>query len=131
MTVAPQLDFDFIIIVGRTPEVGGGASRLRLPCAPLHPVERQSIAGEVTGRGGAEVASERRWAVQSRGPVVGPSPDEQAQQDLEDMRAELLHEIQDGDEAKDEQVEAVSLQVARVRRWPGKRARALQTIPAT
>jgi hypothetical protein len=64
-------------------------------------------------------------------PVVGPSPDEQAQRDLEDMRTELLHEIQDGDEMEDEQVEVVSLQVARVRRRPAKQVRALQTIPAT
>ena len=49
--------------------------------------------------------------MKSAGAVVGPSPDEQAQQDLEDMRAELLHEIQDGDEAEDERVEVVSLQV--------------------
>lgn len=67
--------------------------------------------------------------MKSREPVVGPSPDEQAQQDLEDLRAELLHEIQDGDEMEDERVEAVSLQVARVRRWPYSRSRALQTSP--
>ncbi len=68
--------------------------------------------------------------MKSRRPVVGPSPDEQAQRDLEDLRAELLHEIQDGDEMEDERVEVVSLQVARVRRWPATHMRALQTIPA-
>jgi hypothetical protein len=67
--------------------------------------------------------------MKSRRPAVGPSPDEQAQQELEDIRVELLHEIQDGDEMQDEQVEAVSLQVARICRWPYSRARALQTIP--
>jgi hypothetical protein len=57
--------------------------------------------------------------MKSREPVVGPVADEQALQDLEDMRAELLHEIQDGDELEDERVEVVSFQVARVRpgRW--------------
>jgi hypothetical protein len=62
--------------------------------------------------------------------VVGPSPDEQAQQDLEDMRAELLHEIQDGDEMEDERVEAVSLQVARVRPRQRRRLLAPQGDPA-
>ena len=68
--------------------------------------------------------------MKSREPVVGPVADEQAQQDLEDMRAELLHEIQDGDEMEDERVEVVSFQVARVRPWPYSRSRALQTSPA-
>ena len=62
-------------------------------------------------------------------PVVGPSPDEQAQQDLEDMRAELLHEIQDGDEMEDDRVEVVSLQLARVRRQPAAHRRALEIVP--
>jgi hypothetical protein len=52
------------------------------------------------------------------GPVVGPLRDEQAQQDIEAMQAELLHDIQDGDEAEDEQVETVSHQLARI---PGNR----------
>jgi hypothetical protein len=68
--------------------------------------------------------------MESRTPVVGPSSDEWAQQDLEDMRSELLHEIQDGDEMEDERVEAMSLQVARVRPWPHSRSRARQVIPA-
>ena len=68
--------------------------------------------------------------MKSGGPVVGPSPDERAQQDLEDLRSELLHEIQDGDEMEDERVEDVSLQVARVRLWPYSRSRALQAAPA-
>ncbi len=81
-------------------------------------------------RGGAKLAPERRCTVKSRGQVVGPSPADQAQQDLADLRAELLHEIQDGDEMEDERVEVMSLQVARVRRWPATHMRALQTIPA-
>lgn len=68
--------------------------------------------------------------MKSQAPAVGPTSDEQALQDLEDLRAELLHEIQDGDELEDERIEAVSLQVARVRRWPSSRARALQMTPA-
>ncbi len=61
--------------------------------------------------------------MKTKGPLLLPAPDEQVQQDLEDMRAELLHELQDGDEAEDEQVEDVSLQVACVPRMtkPGTR----------
>lgn len=67
--------------------------------------------------------------MRSRGPVVGPFPDQQAEQDLEDMRAELLHEIQDGDEMEDERVEVMSQQVARSRPRSYSRSRALQIIP--
>jgi hypothetical protein len=47
------------------------------------------------------------------------------------MRAELLHEIQDGDAAEVEQVEVVSFQVARIRRRPDRQVRALQIVPVT
>jgi hypothetical protein len=61
-------------------------------------------------------------------PAVSLSPDEETLQAWEDMRAELLHEIQDGEAMQDEQVEAVSLVVATVHRWPFTRAFALQTV---
>ncbi len=65
------------------------------------------------------------------GPVVGPLPDEQAQQDIRAMQAELLHDIQDGDAAEDEQVEAVSHQLARMRREPAEQPRARHAAVAT
>lgn len=65
--------------------------------------------------------------MKSRARVVGPSPDAQAQQDLEDMRAELLHEIQDGDAMEDERVEVVSAQIARNRKRPNRSARGAET----
>jgi hypothetical protein len=61
-------------------------------------------------------------------PAVSLSPDEETLQTWEDMRAELLHEIQDGEAMQDEQVEAVSLVVATVHRWPFTQAFALQTV---
>jgi hypothetical protein len=65
------------------------------------------------------------------GTVVGPPPGEQAQQDVEDMRAELLHDLRDGDEAEDDLVEVVSSLVARLHRGPARQVRARRTIPAT
>jgi hypothetical protein len=62
--------------------------------------------------------------------LVGPSADAQTQRDLEDMRAELLHEIQDGDEGEDERVEVVSFQVALIRGRPAKEAPAREALTA-
>jgi hypothetical protein len=67
--------------------------------------------------------------MKSRALVVGPSPDAQMQQDLEDMRTELLHEIQDGDEAEDERVEIVSFQIARTQRRAVRGARGHEMLP--
>jgi hypothetical protein len=61
-------------------------------------------------------------------PAVSLSPDEETLQAWENMRAELPHEIQDGEAMQDEQVEAVSLLMASVHRWPSTQAFALQTV---
>ncbi len=61
------------------------------------------------------------------GPPVGLPPDEQTLQAWEDMRAELLHEIQDGGSMQDEQVEDVSRAMACFHRWPFTQPFALQT----